>query len=122
VAGLNEFPQLPNVSLHRKGVTAADAAIPTDPSFGVDCYPFRWAIIQVHLRSGSLTDLDLEILYWNPLVEKFVPNVPAQTILNLTGSASVPVEVFGRRAYVKITSITGTSPVVDIGISNPNVG
>lgn len=120
MAATNDFPRLPGYALHRDQVAAADAALPEQIVRGVDPGPVENAILYVVVDSGTLTELSLRVVYWSPPAGKFVPEVVPETFL-VTEECSIAVAVKGRRFFVEAVSVTGSSPVVSIYVSNPNI-
>ncbi len=96
---------------HREGISAADATDPATDADGIDCESFLEAWIDITLASGSLTSMTVQALFWNSRTSEWMHGA-TRTITELP--TAVVVNVRGGKLYMKVTALTGTSPVIDM--------
>lgn len=115
---IGTFTSTPEFNLHRQKVTAVDASVPTQQSAGVNAKGFRWAVIEVVLKSGTLTNLNLQVMFWSAAAGAFIPctNTDLQ-VTGLSGSIRWTVPVMGGIFWVKVDAIAGTGPELEFHVA-----
>lgn len=114
---MNDLGIAPVWSPHRLGLTTADGAVSTKKAEGVNSEAFNDIAVDVVLQSGSLTDLDVAVLFWSDAAGKFVVESPSITNINNTTGFQFTFQSTGRIFWIQVTSLTGTNPVVDIYVT-----
>lgn len=110
---IGTFASTPDFNQHRTGVNAVDAVAPTDQKVGVNAKGFRWAVIDVVLESGSLTNLDFQVLLWSAASGKFVPAVNTDfQVAGIGAATQLVIPVYGSVFWLKVDALTGTIPVI----------
>lgn len=115
---IGAFTSTPEFNEHRTGVSGADATPPIQSSKGVNAKGYRWAVIDVVLESGALTNLDFQVMLWSAASGKFVPAV--NTDFQVTGVGAptqLVIPVYGSIFWVKVDALTGTAPVVGFHVA-----
>ena len=103
---------------HRQGISSADPSTPiTNSKEGVNGKDNEILIADVALKSGTLTSAQLEVLTYSEDGGQFVPQVPAAQY-NLTGPGQfVFASLYGRRFFIKVNTLVGANPLIDINVS-----
>lgn len=110
---IGTFTSTPDFNQHRTGVAAVDATTPTDRKVGVNAKGFRWAVIDVMLESGTLANLDIQVVLWSEASGKFVPAVNSDfKVTGITTATQLVIPVYGCTFWVKVDALTGTSPKI----------
>jgi hypothetical protein len=92
---------------HRSGVTAVDAADPTDASQGVDCSGYQYCRFDVEVTGTDIASLDLQVLFWNSRQGIWFGG--AQRRLTAPGKYALEAETRGATVFLKVVAFSGTS-------------
>jgi hypothetical protein len=103
-------------SPHRKAVGATDSSAPTNAKAGVAGVGYEALIVDLVLESGSLSGATLELFTWSDGAGAFVSQGTAKTQAFTAPGQWVIDGLDGRRFWIKVTALTGTSPVIGIWV------
>jgi hypothetical protein len=108
----------PDFNTHRTGVNGVDGAAPTTKANGVNAKGFRWAVVDVVLESGVLTNLDFQVYLWSEATGSFVPVVNTDFQVTGIGEATqLVIPVYGGVFWVGVDALTGTAPVIGFNVA-----
>lgn len=113
----NDLGTAPRWTPHRIDLTAADGAATTKKAEGVNAEGFSNIAVDVSKVDGPITDLDVEVLFWSEISEKFVSEDAQITKTNHTDSFQFVFDSMGRIFWVMVTALTGTTPKVSVYVS-----
>lgn len=114
---VNDLSIAPQFAPHRTGLSAADGSNSDKKAEGVNCEGFNDIAVDVVKVSGTITDLDVEVLFWSETTGAFVSQDAQITKADHTTGFQFVFESQGRIFWVKITTLTGTTPVVSIYVA-----
>ena len=114
---MNDLGIAPRWTPHRLDISAADGAVTTKKADGVNAEGFSNVSVDVSKISGTITDLDVEVLFWSEISEKFVSEDAKVTKENHTDSFQFIFDSMGRIFWVMITALAGTDPVVGVYVT-----
>ena len=97
---------------HRTAITAADATDPT--SGGIDCGEYTEARFDIVKNSGTVTALEVQLLFWNSKQAAFMRGSKL-TVDELP--KAIVTDVRGATVFLKVTTLTGSSPNISIDYS-----
>ncbi len=101
---------------HRKGVSATDSAAPTDANAGTNGQGYEKMLVDLAVKSGTLTGCTLEVLTWSEASQSFVSQYPAASQA-MTGPGQFAFDqLYGRRFWIMVSALTGSAPVLDISV------
>lgn len=109
----------PDFTPHRRKVTAADAAAPTNKTAGCDSTPYEDVFADVKIANGS-PSIDIEVLLWSELSQAFVAQSPAVQFTAMTASKMVKFNTGGNRFYLMVTGTFTGGVRVDINCAGAN--
>ena len=113
----------PDWTPHRLAVKAADPALPGAAgilkSHGMASEPYEDILADVKLTGGS-PSIDIELLLWSELSQKFVPFSTAVKVTALTDSKMIKFNVGGARFYLHVSGTFTGGVQVDINCAGIN--
>lgn len=92
---------------HRSGVTAVDAADPSDTSSAVDSGGYQYCRFDIAITGTGFTSLTVQALFWNPRQAKWFGGGLRQ--FTSVGQQALVVETRGAVVFLKVTQFSGTS-------------
>jgi hypothetical protein len=112
----------PEFSSHRQDLAAADGAVPTQASAGINARDYEYAVISIDKTTGTITDLDVSVYFWDDVAGKFIVSKDADAVhTDITDSTQFTLKVLGRIFWVRVVSLTGTGPKIDINVAGWSV-
>mgnify|MGYP001595803630 FL=1 len=94
-------------AIHRSGITAVDAADPSDASGAVNCAGHEQCRFDISITGTGITSLTVQVIFWNSRQSKWFGGASRQ--FTVTGQHALVVEAQGATVFLKLTAFSGTS-------------
>ena len=92
--------------VHRSGITAVDAADPSDTSGAIDTKGYKECRFDITI-TGTITSLEVQALFWNPRQSEWMGG--GKRTFTSTGQHALVVDCRGAIIFLKVTAFSGTS-------------
>lgn len=94
-------------AVHRSGVTAVDAADPSDASGAVNAAGYQHCRFDITITGSGFQSLTVQAIFWNPRQSLWFGGASCQ--FTSTGRHAFQVEARGGTVFLKVTAFSGTS-------------